>query len=82
MISERQERPLGFRERWSLKLHLMLCAYCRRFEQQVDLMRTALRELGRRAESGSADIAADIDFTPETQERIRKAIAERCKHEH
>lgn len=82
LISESQERPLGFRERWSLKLHLMMCAYCRRFEQQVALMRKALRELGRRAESGSEDIAEDIDFTPETQERIRKAVAERCKHEH
>lgn len=82
LISESQERPLGFWESWSLKLHLMMCSYCRRFEQQVALMRKALRELGRRAESESADIAADIDFTPETQERIRKAVAERCKHEH
>lgn len=82
LISESQERPLGLRERWGLKLHLMLCAYCRRFEQQVALVRKALRVLGRRAESDSADIAADIEFTPEARERIRKAMAERCDHEH
>jgi len=82
LISERLERPLGFRERWSLRFHLMLCVYCRRFEQQMALMRKALRELGRRAETEGADIAADIEFTVEARERIRKAVAERSGHEH
>ena len=78
LISERQERPLGIRERWSLRLHLWLCVNCRRFERQLALMRKALRLLGQRAEAD----AASADLPPEARERIRKALAERHGHEH
>ncbi len=77
LISERQERPLGFRERWGLRMHLWICANCRRFERQLALMRKALSELGRRAEAE----AQGADLTPEARERIRKALAERRGHE-
>lgn len=80
LISESQERPLGFMERWGLKMHLWMCVSCRRFERQMTLMRQALQMLGKRAE-------VDTDgsgFPPEARERIRKALAERrdCNHEH
>jgi predicted anti-sigma-YlaC factor YlaD len=82
LISENQERPLGFLERWSLKLHLMRCEYCRRFEWQMALLRRALRELGRRAEADGEDVSEGIEFTPEARRRIRKAVAERVDREH
>jgi hypothetical protein len=78
LISENQERPLGFRERWGLKVHLWMCVNCRRFERQMTLLRLALRMLGRRAE-------VDTDssgFPPEARERIRKALAERGGQQH
>ncbi|MBI5331134.1 MAG: zf-HC2 domain-containing protein [Betaproteobacteria bacterium] len=77
LLSERQERPLGFRERWGLRVHLWLCANCRKFERQLDLMRKALSTLGRRAKAESQG----VDLTPEARERIRKALAERGGHE-
>ena len=74
LISENQERPLGFRERWSLRMHLWICVSCRRFERQMTLLRQALRTLGKRAE---AEAEADgAEFPPEARERIRKALAE------
>ena len=78
LISEHQERPLGFRERWSLRMHLWLCINCRRFERQIALMRQALRLLGKRAEAD----ADNMDLPPEARERIRKALAERHEHGH
>lgn len=78
LISERQERPLGFRERWGVRLHLWICVSCRGFERQMTLMRQALRELGKRAEDENADDS--VDFPPEVKQRIRKAIAERGDH--
>lgn len=75
LISERQDRPLGRRERLGLWLHLLICAYCRAFERQVAMLSRAMRELGRR---GGAD---GIDLGPEARERIRKAIAERSGHD-
>lgn len=77
LISERQERPLGLRERWSLRLHLWICVYCRRFERQLSMMRLALRQLRRNTEQ---DIEG-LDLTPEARERIRRALAERGKQE-
>ncbi len=77
LISERQERPLGLRERWGLRFHLWICANCRRFERQVRVLSRALRELGRRAEEDAAHNTPDIDLPPDARERIRKALAER-----
>lgn len=82
LISEGRERPLTFRQRLALKLHLMMCVYCRRFERQMVLLRKAMRELGRRAASNDAHIAEDTEFPSEARERIRKALAERSGHDH
>lgn len=73
LLSERQERPLGTRERWGLRLHLWICASCRHFARQLAFMRQALRLLGARLE----DEARDEDLTPEARERIRRVLAER-----
>jgi hypothetical protein len=78
LISERQERPLGLRERWGLWLHLLICKYCRRFERQVAMLSRALRELGRRH---AADTQQGIDLGPEARARIRAAIAARHEHD-
>jgi hypothetical protein len=75
LISERQERPLGLRERLGLWFHLLICVYCRRFERQVAMLSRALRELGRR---GGAD-ADGIDLSPEARDRIRKAMTGRIE---
>ena len=73
LISEREERPLSLRERWGLRLHLLICAYCRAFERQVATMRRAIREWARRLEADSAE----GDLPPEARDRIRAALAAR-----
>ena len=78
LVSEGLERPLGFRERWSLRLHLWLCDNCRRFERQLRLLRRALRKLARGAETATQG----PELPSEARERIRKAIAERDEHSH
>jgi len=77
LVSDRLERKLSFRERWGLKMHLWICASCRHYEQQMVLIRQALRMLGKRAESE----ADSTEFPPEARERIRKALAARCEHD-
>lgn len=78
LVSESQERALGRRERWGLRLHLWMCVSCRRFERQIRLLRRALRRLARLDESE----AQGPDLTPEARERIRKTLAERHDHRH
>lgn len=79
LISERQERVLGFRERVGLRFHLWICVSCRRFERQLALLQLALRKLSRRAAEQDDDGKA---LPPEARERIRKALAEHCDHSH
>ncbi|MBL0168973.1 MAG: zf-HC2 domain-containing protein [Propionivibrio sp.] len=43
LVIEAQDRKLGFAERLSMRVHLILCATCRRFDAQMDLLRQALR---------------------------------------
>jgi predicted anti-sigma-YlaC factor YlaD len=78
LMSESQERPLNLRERWGLRLHLWMCVSCRRFDQQLALLRQAIRSLRRRAEAE----AQDAKLTPEAQDRIRRALAEGRGHLH
>ena len=78
LVSESQERALGRRERWGLRMHLWMCVSCRRFERQMRLLRRVLRKLARRSESD----AHGPDLSPAARERIRKALAERHDHRH
>ena len=55
-----EDRRLRWSERASVRLHLMVCAGCRGFVQQVALMRQALRRWrDDAAEAGDAADAAD-----------------------
>lgn len=42
LVIEKQDRKLGMAECLSVRVHLMLCAACRRFDGQMDLLRQAL----------------------------------------
>jgi hypothetical protein len=45
LISQSLDRQLTLRERFSLKLHLMICEFCRQFSQHLQAMRVALRQM-------------------------------------
>ena len=42
LLSQGQDRPLGFWERLKLRAHLALCDMCTRFSRQLEFMREAL----------------------------------------
>lgn len=45
LLSQSLDRPLSWRERLSLKLHLIICEVCTRFAKQLKFMRDAVRQL-------------------------------------
>ncbi len=65
VISEAQDRPLGWRERWSLRLHLMMCVSCRAFERQMRLIRRLLRQ---------QEAEAPVELPEEARQRIQKTL--------
>jgi len=47
LLSERVDRPLSLGERLRLRLHLAICDVCTRFSQQLSMIRSGARRLGR-----------------------------------
>jgi hypothetical protein len=45
LVSERQDRSLGFGERVALRLHFAICRGCRNAEQQLEFLRRAMARL-------------------------------------
>ncbi|MGE3597011.1 MAG: zf-HC2 domain-containing protein [Dehalococcoidia bacterium] len=40
LASQSLDRPLGFWDRWTLRLHLMMCRNCDNFFEQIKALRT------------------------------------------
>lgn len=39
LLSDSMDHPLTWRERWAVRLHLLMCRHCSRFQQQVHFLR-------------------------------------------
>lgn len=58
LASESQDRELSLGERASLRMHLVVCAGCRRFNAQMGVLRRALRRVDQLTEAGLSDDGA------------------------
>jgi predicted anti-sigma-YlaC factor YlaD len=45
LVIEGQDRKLSLMERIAVRVHLMMCGACRRFETQMQFLREAVRRL-------------------------------------
>ena len=72
LISERRDRPLRWRERIALRIHLAMCGVCSAYRRQID----ALGDIARRVGTAVAD-APLAGLSPEARERIRNRLAGR-----
>ena len=54
VISQSLDRPLTARERFALSLHLLICKYCKRFSQQVQTLRVAIKSMFHSIESNNS----------------------------
>ena len=68
-ISTSLDRPLSFNERFALKLHLLICKYCKRFSQQVRDMRVALKTMVSHIENDNS-----IKMPSLAKDRITAAV--------
>ena len=69
LISQSLEQPLVMRERFALKLHLLICKYCRRFRQQLQAIGVALKLTARAIENDDT-----IKMPSETKQRLIQSI--------
>ena len=69
LISKSLDRRLSLRERLSLRFHTLICEYCRRFGQQLNTLRVALKRMNENVENDT-----NITMPSETKTRIAKSI--------
>lgn len=50
LISASYQRPLRWRERMSLRMHLVICDACRNFKKQMNLLTEAVRRFAVQGE--------------------------------
>lgn len=43
LASKALDTPLSWRERWGLRIHLLLCTLCRRYVRELKFLSTAFR---------------------------------------
>jgi predicted anti-sigma-YlaC factor YlaD len=48
LLSQSLDRPVNFREKAAMRMHLIMCRGCRNFEKQLAFIRKAARELPRK----------------------------------
>lgn len=70
LMSDALERPLDLFERIQLKLHLLVCAWCTRYFQQIKMIRSLLGLRGDECEFGNG-------LSVEARERIKRALESR-----
>ena len=51
LISQSLDRSLTLRERFALRLHLLVCKYCKQFSQHLQTIRVALKQMTSSIES-------------------------------
>jgi len=69
LTSQSLDRSLTLHERIALKLHLIICKYCKRFSQQVQTLRNAMRTMVDSIENNDT-----IEMPSATKKRISDLV--------
>lgn len=69
IISQSLDRQLTMRERFAVKLHLLICKYCKQFNQQLQTIRAALKLTSTAIENDDT-----IKMPSETKKRLMQSI--------
>lgn len=71
LLSQGLDRPLSFKERLSLRLHLLMCDACRHFAEQLRFLRQAAAEVEMRTLTNEC-----LRLGERARERIKQAMRE------
>lgn len=72
LISESLDEELPFRQRLSMRLHLLMCSLCSRFRRQMLFVRQAVHAFAEAAERN--ELPAHVRLSPAARERIQRAL--------
>lgn len=69
LLSQSLDRPLTLSERFGLRLHLLICKFCKRFWQQIFELRDAIRYQVKQTEQNE-----EIKLSRNAMKRIIQSI--------
>jgi hypothetical protein len=67
LVSESMDRRLTMRERIGVQLHLWVCAWCRRYDRQLQFLRRAFHVHGEQSEAPT--------LSPEAREAMKRRLS-------
>ena len=68
--SDALDRPLTFSQKLGLRIHLLLCKWCRRYGRQINFLRAASRH-----EAHGDHCLPPQELSPEARGRIKQKLA-------
>ena len=74
LLSRAQDERLTFTERMGVRIHLLMCRLCRRYEKQLRFIRKATESL---AQGSAHDDEAAMSLPPEARERVKEALRQK-----
>lgn len=90
LVSESLDRELSFRQRFGLRVHLLLCHFCRRYKRQLLFLQSLMQTYGEAdgevetavggagggvgGEEGEGGAAGEAGLSPEARARIRERL--------
>jgi hypothetical protein len=72
LISQSMDATLPIGKRIGVRVHLLICIYCTRYERQLLLIRETLRRLA--ATEDRPEWQAGQILSPEARDRIKKSL--------
>ena len=72
--SDALDRPLSFHKQIGLRIHLVLCQWCRRYGKQILLLRQAVR-----AQPDKVNDATPSALSPEARARFKRVLQDETK---
>lgn len=76
LVSESLDRPLTWKERINLKIHLMMCRLCTNYARQITFITTSARKYLQYTNETQQQ---DLKLTEERRQRIKQAIEQQTK---
>lgn len=76
LLSESLERTLPLSRRMGLKMHLLMCRFCARFEKQIKFMSNITRRHEKQCQEEDTPSPDFLSLSPEARERMKKALRE------
>lgn len=72
ILSDAMDQPVSLRRKITMRLHFLICTWCARYQQQVGLIRTALRSTNPGVPANDAPDSSSARLSDDTRERLKR----------